>query len=124
MISRRTALFAALAAGLSTAARAHHGLMIWDKETLVMLTGIVTEPMDGFPHWEIEVRVDGVDWVIDLGSDFDMERAGLHTDGREFSIGAEVIVEGYRPKGSDARLIRPRRVTVGGTTYEFKTEWD
>ena len=28
--------------------------MLWDKKNPVTLTGIVSEPMDGYPQWEIE----------------------------------------------------------------------
>ncbi len=113
---------AAVATGMN--AKAHHGLMIWDRENPIKLEGLISEEMDGFPHWEVEIRVDGQDWVIDLGSDFDLERAGLNPDGREFTIGAKIAVEGYRPKNSNTRLIRPKKITLGTKTFEFTTDWD
>ena len=121
---RRTLLTTAVA-GLAIAAAgpvaAHHGLMMWDEENLVTIEGFVSEELDGFPHWEIEVRVDedSDDWVIDLGDDFIMERAGLHKDGREFVVGKAIKVEGYQPLDSDTHLLRPVRITIDGVAHEF-----
>ena len=126
-LTRRTLLANGLTTALAaaaTSALAHHGLMIWDRDNPVTLKGLVSSEMDGFPHWEAKIRVDSEDWVIDLGSDFDLERAGLSTDGREFTIGAAIEVTGYRPKDSDTRLLRPKSITLDGTTYTFTTDWD
>lgn len=121
MLTRRTALAGAIAL-LAVPAFAHHGLMIWDKENLVIVEGVVTEEMDGYPHWEITVRAEGEDWLVDIGSDFELERAGFSADGREFTPGAKIRVEGYRPKDSDTRLMRPQRMILNGKTYEFVTD--
>ena len=122
-VTRRKVLAGALAV-FAAPALAHHGLMIWDKENPVTLTGLVSEEMDGFPHWEVTIRVEGRDWVIDLGSDFDLERAGLDPSGKQFTIGANITVEGYRPKDSDARLVRPKKIVLDGKTFEYTTDWD
>lgn len=124
---RRTFLTAALAALAISARRpahAHHGLMLWDEENLVTIEGFVSEDLDGYPHWEVQVRIDdnSDDWVIDIGNDFELERAGLHADGREFSIGKPIKVEGYRPRDSDTRLLRPVRITIDGKVYKFADE--
>ena len=112
---------ALLAIAAAAPGAAHHGLMLWDEENLVTIEGFVSQELDGFPHWEIQVRVDddSDDWLIDLGDNFTMERAGLHEDGREFSIGAAIKVEGFRPRDSETRLLRPARITIGGTVHEF-----
>lgn len=116
-------IFLTLTAALAAAgpAMAHHGLMLWDEENLVVIEGFVSEELDGFPHWEVEVRVseDSDDWVIDMGDDFIMERAGLHKDGREFTIGKPIKVEGYQPKDSDTHLLRPVRITIDGVVHQF-----
>lgn len=121
-MDRRTFLtLTAGAAAVAGSAGAHHGLMLWDEENLVVIEGFVAEELDGFPHWEIEVRVneDSDDWVIDMGDDFIMERAGLNKDGREFTIGKPIKVEGYQPKDSDTHLLRPVRITMDGIVYQF-----
>ena len=125
---RRTLLGAisagALAAMMMPTAFAHHGLMIWDTENPITIEGIVSAEMDGFPHWEVSIRVDGKDWIVDLGSDFDLERAGLSSDGREFTIGSKIIVTGYRTKSTDVRLMRPATITLDGKLYKYTTDWD
>ena len=112
-LRRRTFVGAmtALAIGAAMPVAAHHGLMLWDEENVVTIEGFVAEEMDGYPHWEVEIRVDDDtdDWIVDLGNDFDMERAGLEKDGSDFTIGKRIKVEGYVPRDSDTHLIRPLR---------------
>lgn len=114
----------AITTAVSTPAHAHHGLMIWDKENPVTIEGIVSAEMDGFPHWEVSIRVDGQDWIVDLGSDFDLERAGLSPDGSEFTIGSKITVTGYRTKSTDVLLMRPASITLNGKLYKYTTDWD
>ena len=123
MIDRRS-LLGLIPALLVVPAAAHHGLMVWDEDNLVVIEGVISEEMDGFPHWEIEVRSDGEDWIIDMGSDFDMERAGLDPTGGDFPVGTSIRVEGYRPLNSDALLVKPRKITIGDKVFEFTTDWD
>ena len=104
-------------------ALAHHGLMLWSDE-VTAIEGFVSEEMDGFPHWEISVRTpDGQDWDVDVGSDFEMERAGVKPE--NLPIGTEVRVEGNLPQGEpDARLLRPLRIIAGDKVYEFRGNWN
>lgn len=103
-------------------ALAHHGLMIWDEE-VTTIEGFVSEEMDGFPHWEISVRTpEGHDWEVDVGSDFEMDRAGMKAE--DLPVGTKVRVEGYRPKGSEGLLLRPQRIIVGDKVYEFRGDWN
>lgn len=105
------------------AALAHHGLMLWQEDVVTTIEGFVSEEMDGFPHWEIRVRTpDGEDWTIDVGSDFEMDEAGL--DPASLQIGTEVTVEGNRPRDSDSLLLRPLRIIVGDKVYEFRGNWN
>ncbi len=113
--------FAALAA--PGPAAAHHGLMLWADETTT-IEGFVSEEMDGFPHWEISVRApDGRDWAIDVGSDFEMGRAGVKPE--DLPVGTKLRVEGNLPKDEpEATLLRPLRVIVGDRVYEFRGNWN
>ncbi|MEM8755698.1 MAG: DUF6152 family protein, partial [Pseudomonadota bacterium] len=86
-------LFAALAG----AAVAHHGYMRWDTENPLAIEGWISKEMTGFPHWEIEVRVDGEDWEVDVGDQLQLKKAGLRPDGSDFALRREIRVEGYRP---------------------------
>ena len=102
---------------------AHHGLQLWSDE-VTTIEGFVSAEMDGFPHWEISVRTpDGEDWDIDVGSDFEMERAGMKPE--DLPIGTEVRVEGNRPQDEpDARLLRPLKIIAGDKVYEFRGNWN
>lgn len=103
-------------------AMAHHGLMLWEDGTTT-IEGFVSEEMDGFPHWEISVRTpDGNDWEVDVGSDFEMERAGLKAS--DLPVGTEVRVDGNRPRDSETLLLRPLRIIVGDKVYEFRGKWN
>lgn len=108
---------------LPVAALAHHGLMLWQDDVVTTIEGFVSEEMDGFPHWEISVRTpDGQDWHIDVGSDFEMNQAGLKPE--ELTVGTRVTVEGNRPRDSDALLLRPLRIIAGDKVYEFRGNWN
>lgn len=109
--------------GAAGPAAAHHGLMLWADE-VTTIDGFVSEEMDGFPHWEISVRTpDGREWEIDVGSDFEMERAGMKPE--DLPVGTKVRVEGALPRDApDATLLRPLRILVGGKVYEFRGNWN
>ena len=116
------AIFAAPALA-PVVALAHHGLMLWQDDVVTTVEGFISEEMDGFPHWEIRVRTpDGKDWAVDVGSDFEMERAGLKAS--DLPIGTTVTVEGNRPREGDALLLRPLRVIIGDEIYEFRGNWN
>jgi Family of unknown function (DUF6152) len=121
-LSRRRLLTLALLAAPATAL-AHHGLMLWSDQ-VTTIEGFVSAEMDGFPHWEISVRTpDGKDWDVDVGSDFEMERAGMKAE--DLPIGTKVKVEGNLPTdGPDAMLLRPLRVITGDKVYEFRGNWN
>ncbi len=111
-------LAAALAAAVAVPAAAHHGLTLWDEDTPTAVDGFISHELTGFPHWEIKIRdANGDDWRIDLGSSFEMEKAGLREDGSDLPIGTEVHVDGHRPRNSDKLLIRPDRVVTKHKTY-------
>ncbi len=121
-ISRRLMLGVALLAAPGLAL-AHHGLMLWSDE-ITTIEGFVSAEMDGFPHWEISVRTpDGQDWDVDVGSDFEMERAGIGPE--DLPIGTQVKVEGNLPQDKpDAKLLRPLKVIAGRNVYEFRGNWN
>lgn len=116
MLTRRrfTALTATSATLLPIASHAHHGYMRWDEDNPIVIEGWVSKEMDGFPHWEIEVRVDGVDWEVDLGDQFQLKKAGLRPDGREFKIGRDIRVAGLRPMDRSILRVLPNLITLDG----------
>lgn len=125
---RRRRLCAGLAgigaAAIAGLAAAHHGLIAFDTSTVRSWEGFVSKEMDGFPHWEINIRVDSVDWQVDLGNDFVLERAGFAPDGTDFAVGDAIVVEGYRAKDADLRRIAPVRITIDGKTRGIEVEID
>lgn len=125
MISRlaRSLLLASALVAPAVPVPAHHGLMLWSDE-VTTIQGFVSAEMDGFPHWEISVRTpDGQDWDVDVGSDFEMGRAGLRPE--DLPIGTDVKVEGNLPQDEpDARLLRPVRIIAGSKVYEFRGNWN
>ena len=104
-------------------ALAHHGLMLWQDDVVTTIEGFVSEEMDGFPHWEMQVRTDdGQDWAIDVGSEFEMNHAGMKAE--DLPVGTKVTVEGNRPRDSDEPLLRPLKVIAGDKVYEFRGNWN
>lgn len=112
-LTRRT-LIASLAALPAAPAFAHHGYMRWDEENPVRLEGWVSKEMDGFPHYEFWLRVDGDDWEVDVGDQWQLEKAGLSPTGSEFTMRREVIVEGVRPVDRSVFRILPKRIILDG----------
>ncbi|QIE55810.1 hypothetical protein G5B40_10315 [Pikeienuella piscinae] len=100
------------AAALIRPAVAHHGYMAWDTENPIVLEGWISKEMDGFPHWEFWMRVDGEDWEVDIGDQYTLERAGFSSSGKEFKMRDNVIVEGVRPVDRSIRRILPSRITL------------
>lgn len=104
-------------------ALAHHGLMVWQDDVVTTVEGFVSAEMDGFPHWEINVRTpEGEEWTIDVGSEFEMDKAGMKAE--DLPIGTKVKVEGNLPRDSDSLLLRPLRVITKNKTYEFRGNWN
>ncbi|MEL6267697.1 MAG: DUF6152 family protein [Pseudomonadota bacterium] len=115
---RRTVL-GALAATLAAPARAHHSVILYDMEAMITLEGFVSKELDGFPHWEVEMRVEGQDWQVDLQDGFAMREAGMDPDGAVFTLGRKLTVEGHPARDRDYRRVLPKRLTIDGRTYEF-----
>lgn len=113
-LTRRTLVLSLGALAAPLPAVAHHGYMQWDEENPVVLEGWISKEMDGFPHFEFEMRVDGVDWEIDVGDQWQLEKAGLSPDGREFTIKRDVRVEGVRPLDRTILRILPKRIVLDG----------
>lgn len=102
------------AAALAGRAAAHHGYMAWDTENPIVLDGWISKEMDGFPHWEIRVRVDGEDWAVDIGDKFTLQKAGFNDKGKDFRMRRKIRVEGVRPVDRSILRILPSRITLEG----------
>ncbi len=123
MLTRRDFAILAAFVPVATPAIAHHGYMRWDEDNPITLEGWVSKEMDGFPHWEIHVRVDGIDWEVDLGDQWQLEKAGLRKDGANFTIGKEIRVEGIRPIDRKVLRLLPRTIVLEGEeTYTMNVQ--
>jgi hypothetical protein len=120
-ISAVLAVIAVLSAALAGAASAHHSPTLFNRDKIVILEGFVSDEMDGFPHWQIKVRMAGKDYNVDLGSEYILREAGLHEDGRDFRIGDTIKVEGFLPANPSIIRILPIRIHIHDRTYELKT---
>ncbi len=118
----RRALLLGLAAFAAAPARAHHGYMVWDTENPVALEGWISKELDGFPHWEIWMRVEGEDWEVDVGDQFTLKKAGLSEDGKEFKMRRELRIDGLRPVDRSVLRILPRRITFLDSGESFEIE--
>ena len=121
-MNRRALIAATLALPFAAPARAHHGWMKWDEENPFFIEGWISKEMDGFPHWEIDVRVDGEDWEVDVGDQFSLKKAGLKPDGSDFRLRREIKVIGLRSADPGHRRILPRQVVFDGDpekTYDL-----
>ncbi|MFV0474252.1 MAG: DUF6152 family protein [Pikeienuella sp.] len=122
-IHRRAMFGLAGAALLAGAVSAHHGYMAWDTENPIVLEGWISKEMDGFPHWEFWMRVDGEDWAVDIGDQYTLERAGFKSDGSEFKMRLNVRVEGVRPVDRSTLRILPSRITLeGGEPHDIEVK--
>ncbi len=122
MLNRRNFTLAALAtAAAASPVLAHHGYMRWDTENPITLSGWISKELDGFPHWEIDMRVDNVDWEVDVGDQFVLKKAGFKQGGKEFAFGRKITVEGVRPVDRSILRILPSRITLDeDETYELE----
>lgn len=110
-LARRSFITGA-AALIAGRAAAHHGYMAWDYDNPITLEGWISNPMDGFPHWEFWMRVDGEDWSVDIGDQFTLQKAGFQKDGKEFTRNRQVRVEGYRPVDQKVLRILPTSIQL------------
>lgn len=114
MLTRRALIALAAAPLVPARALAHHGWMKWDEDNPFAIEGWISKEMNGYPHWEIDVRVDGVDWEVDVGDQFALKKAGLKDDGSDFYLRREIRVEGLRPVDEDILRVLPRRIVLDG----------
>lgn len=112
LLNRRAMLGILGASALAGRAAAHHGYMAWDTDNPIVLEGWISKAMDGFPHWEFWMRVDGDDWSVDVGDQFQLKRAGFSSSGSEFRARRQVRVWGVRPVDKSVLRILPSRIQL------------
>lgn len=105
-----------LAALLSTAAGAHHGV-IYTADEQISITGPVVVPLSGFPHFEIRVQEGDTRWSIDLGNPVRIKRAGLQPNGAELRRGREITVRGYPAYDTRMKVIEATAIVIDGKEH-------
>lgn len=109
--------FAVLAAFLAASAvQAHHG-WAWATDEEFEITGVIQSVRLGNPHGEVTIRVDGEDWVVEVGQPWRNDRVGLSKD--MLSEGREITVHGHRSAKEGERLVKAERVVIDGTDYNL-----
>lgn len=112
LLNRRAMLGLLGVSALAGRAAAHHGYMAWDTENPIVLEGWISKEMDGFPHWEFWMRVDGKDWSVDIGDQYQLKRAGFSSSGSEFQMRRQVKVWGLRPVDQSVLRVLPSRIQL------------
>lgn len=106
-----------LAAVLAAApAEGHHGWG-WAEDELTELTGQVAGVRLGNPHGEVDLRVDGETWTVEVGQPWRNDRAGLTEDMLE--QGVEMTALGNASPREGAHVLKAVRVTIDGRHYEL-----
>lgn len=80
---------------------AHHGTaQIYDRQSIMTIKGTVSEVFWGNPHAFVKVAVrNGAkadEWVVELGSTFNLERLGWARD--RAKVGDPFVITGWRGK--------------------------
>jgi hypothetical protein len=124
MLARRSILIGfgvLLSAGLGRAARAHHGWR-WTEDGNFELTGVITAVTLGNPHGILEVDVEGVTWIVEVGQPYRNERAGLTDD--MLVEGVEITASGGRSADHSENRMKAERVIIDGTVYNLYPDRD
>jgi hypothetical protein len=109
------------ALGLGRAAWAHHGWR-WTEEGNFELTGVIAAARLGNPHGILEVDVEGVIWIVEVGQPWRNARAGLTDD--MLVEGVEITASGGRSADHSENRMKAERVTIAGVLYELYPERD
>lgn len=114
---------AALAAGSSDDARAHHAATMFDREQTVELEGVIREFQWTSPHVWIQVQVENEageleEWSIEGGTPSRLYRAGWRPT--SFNPGDPVTIRGYPLRdGGKAALFIGAKLEDGSTLGRY-----
>ena len=106
-------LILAIAVMASSPASAHHGILIYDSESQVILAGTVTEWKFANPHVQFSIDVTDdqgnvVNWAVEGGSVYFWSRAGWNRGSLRPGNGVEVTVypaRDGRPLGVVSKIV-------------------
>ncbi len=94
---------------------AHHGWG-WATGEEFEITGEIVEVRLGNPHGEVELLVDDVVWVVEVGQPWRNDRAGLSD---KLIKGTTITVHGHRSAKESERLVKAERVVIDSQDYNL-----
>ena len=94
---------------------AHHGWG-WATGEEFEITGEIVEVRLGNPHGEVDLMVDGVAWVVEVGQPWRNDRAGLSD---KLVKGTIITVHGHRSAKESERLVKAERVIIDSQDYNL-----
>jgi hypothetical protein len=105
-------------AGLSRtrSLHAHHGWG-WATDEEFEVTGQITDVRLGNPHGELDLDVEGEEWVVEIGQPWRNERAGLTEE--ILAMGTTVTAHGHRSANESERLMKAERLVIAGQDYNL-----
>lgn len=97
---------------VAAVAHAHHAAAgLYDRSTLVAVSGNIESVFWRNPHVHLSVVVDGQVWDVETGSVNTLERMGVTED--RFTIGERIDVSGYAGRGGRKILFAQELVANG-----------
>lgn len=95
---------------------AHHGWG-WATDEEFELTGQITGVRLGNPHGELNLDVQGDDWMVEIGQPWRNEQAGLTE--AHLAVGTTVTVHGHRSADASERLMKAERLVIAGREFNL-----
>ena len=114
-ITYLSAIFMIYSLFFPTTLLAHHGWG-WATGEEFELTGEIVEVRLGNPHGEVDLLVDDLVWVIEVGQPWRNDRVGL-TD--KLIKGTTITVHGHRSAKKSEKLVKAERVVIDSKDYNL-----
>jgi hypothetical protein len=95
---------------------AHHGWG-WATDEEFEITGQITDVRLGNPHGELDLDVEGEEWVVEIGQPWRNERAGLTEE--ILAMGTTVTAHGHRSANQSEHLMKAERLVIAGQDYNL-----
>lgn len=115
LITSLRAIFMACCLFLPATSIAHHGWG-WATGEEFEITGEIVEVRLGNPHGEVDLLVDNVVWVVEVGQPWRNDRVGL---AEQLLKGTAITVHGHRSAKESERLVKAERVVIDGKDYNL-----
>ena len=115
LLTKLMAILSIICLFLPINSMAHHGWG-WATGEEFEITGEIVEVRLGNPHGEVDLLVDSVLWVVEVGQPWRNDRAGLND---KLIKGATITVHGHRSARESERLVKAERVVIDSKDYNL-----